>query len=336
MLPTDALGRPIGTLRVSVTDRCNIRCAYCMPEAHYDWLPRADVLTFEEVARVASVFRRLGVARVRFTGGEPLLRRGLPTLVGEVAQLGFDDLALTTNGILLAPQADRLREAGLRRITVSLDTLDRERFKALTRTDALGSVLEGIAAARRVFGALKLDTVLMRGVNDEELVPLVEFARDHDAEIRFIEYMDVPGASQWRADALVTRAEMLAHLTAHYGAVTPIAEGGSAPADRFRLPDGLVLGIIASTTTPFCRTCDRVRLTADGTLFTCLYATSGLDLRTPLRAGASDEDLSALITGQWRQRTDRGAEERLLLAARAAFDAAGDKTPHLQMHTRGG
>lgn len=337
MPPLDTLGRPLGNLRVSVTDRCNIRCAYCMPEAHYEWLPKADVLTFEELERLVGLFHGFGVRRVRFTGGEPLLRRGLPTLVACIARFGFDDVALTTNGILLEKEAAGLREAGLGRITVSLDTLDRDRFKALTRSDALQGVLAGIRAARREFGTLKIDTVVVRGVNDHEIVPLVEFARGHAAEIRFIEYMDVPGASQWRPDALVSRREMLARLAAHYGPATPLDGGGPAPADRFQLPDGLVFGIIASTTTPFCRACDRARLTADGTLFTCLYAATGLDLRTPLRAGASDEELARLVTSQWAGRTDRGAEERLQLATRAAFDApAAATTPHLQMHTRGG
>ncbi len=334
--PLDVLGRPLGNLRVSVTDRCNIRCAYCMPEAHYEWLPRKDVLTFEEIERLVGIFRGLGVRRLRFTGGEPLLRRDLPALVAGVARLGLDDLALTTNGILLESEAARLREAGLHRLTVSLDTLHRDRFRALTRADALPAVLAGIGAAHRAFGTLKIDTVLMRGVNDDEMVPLVEFARAHAAEIRFIEYMDVPGANQWHPDALVSRADMLARLAAHYGPVTPIEDAGPAPADRFRLPDGLVFGTIASTTTPFCRACDRVRLTADGTLFTCLYATEGLDLRTPLRTGADDAALAAGITSRWRERTDRGAETRLRLASRTAFEAPAATTPHLQMHTRGG
>jgi GTP 3',8-cyclase len=323
---------------VSVTDRCNLRCAYCMPEQDYVWLPRADLLTFEEVTRLVGVFTALDVARVRLTGGEPLLRRNLMALVAELAGCGLADLAMTTNGMLLARQAGALRANGLQRVTVSLDTLRADRFRRLTRFDGLPAVLDGIRAARAAFGALKIDTVLMRGVNDDELVDLVEFARGHDAEIRFIEYMDVGGATEWTPQAVVSRAEMLGRLRRQYGAIEPLHEQSSAPADRFRLPDGLVFGLIASTTAPFCETCDRARLTADGTLFTCLYATEGLDLRGPLRAGASDADLRRLVASRWAARTDRGAEERLALHDRQALVARERlrQNVHLEMHTRGG
>lgn len=335
----DIHGRPLRNLRVSVTDRCNLRCAYCMPEAHYVWLRREDILTFEETTRLVDVFVSLGVDRVRLTGGEPLMRADLPELVAQVAaRHTLADFALTTNGVLLAGMARALREAGLTRITVSLDTLRPDRFLQLTRMNALDRTLGGIEAATRVFGRIKLDTVVMRGVNDDEIVPLVDFARARGAEIRFIEYMDVGGATRWSMDQVVTRAEMLAVLDASFGPVTPIVEDTSAPAERFRLGDGTVVGIIASTTAPFCGRCDRARLTADGTWFLCLYAVEGLDLRAPLRHGATDADLRALVADRWAARQDRGAERRLELARREALVPVESlrKNRHLEMHTRGG
>lgn len=335
----DSFGRPLRSLRLSVTDRCNIRCAYCMPEADYTWLPRAHLLSFEEMTRLVRIFVRCGVSRLRFTGGEPLLRRDLPALVAQcVAVAGLDDVALTTNGILLAAHADALRAAGLHRVTVSLDTLRRDRFRALTRYDQLDAVLEGIAAAQRSFGSLKIDTVVMRGVNDDEMVALVECGKRHAAEVRFIEYMDVGGATRWSWDQVVTRREMLERLAAHYGRVEPVDEVTSAPADRYRLPDGTVLGVISSTTQPFCGDCDRARLTADGLWLLCLYARDGVDLRGPLRDGADDDTLAALVTRGWRVRTDRGAEHRLAEAERSALIPRGAlaERPHFEMHTRGG
>lgn len=335
----DRFGRPLANLRLSVTDRCNLRCQYCMPEEHYTWLPRADLLTFEEISRLADLFIELGVDKIRLTGGEPLLRRDLPALVRLLAaRPGIRDLALTTNGVLLADQAEALRAAGLHRITVSLDTLDPARFVALTRMRELDRVRAGIDAARRVFGTLKLDTVVIRGANDDELVDLIEYARDHAAEIRFIEYMDVGGATQWTRAAVVSRQDILSRLAAHYGPIEPILEESSAPADRFRLPDGLVFGIIASTTAPFCETCDRSRVTADGMWFRCLYATEGTDLRAPLRGGATREALLRILTEGWERRTDRGAEERLATGDREPLIPAASlkRDPHLEMHTRGG
>ena len=337
----DTLGRPLKNLRLSVTDRCNLRCEYCMPEDDYVWLPREDVLHFEETSVLVDVFLGLGVDKIRLTGGEPLLRRDVAALVRMIAaKPGLKDLALTTNGVLLADQIDALKAAGLGRITVSLDTLHPERFKALTRFDQLDAVHTGIAAARRVFGRLKIDTVVIRGVNDDELVPLVEYGRSVNGEIRFIEYMDVGGASRWSPERVVSRREMLDTLARHYGVIVPIDEpGSSAPADRYALEDGTTFGIIASTTDPFCRTCDRSRLTADGMWYLCLYATCGLDLRAPLRAGVAVDALKALISGGWGARTDQGAEDRLALGDRRAFVPVQDllrKDPHLEMHTRGG
>jgi cyclic pyranopterin phosphate synthase len=335
----DTLGRPLRNLRLSVTDRCNLRCEYCMPEAEYEWLPREDVLHFEEISALVDVFLALGADRLRLTGGEPLLRRDMPALVRMIAgKPGLNDLALTTNGVLLADQIDALAAAGLRRITVSLDTLRADRFKALTRFDELARVHEGMAAASRVFGRFKIDAVVIKGVNDDELVDLVEYGKSAGAEVRFIEYMDVGGATKWSPARVVTRQEMLARLSVRYGAIAPIVEESSAPADRYALPDGTTFGIISSTTQPFCQSCDRSRLTADGMWYLCLYASQGIDLRAPLRAGASAGDLAALIKAGWTHRDDRGAEERLELGERRSFVPvkALKKDPHLEMHTRGG
>jgi cyclic pyranopterin phosphate synthase len=333
-------GRPIGSLRLSVTDRCNLRCHYCMPEDEYLWLPREDVLTFEEISQLADLFGELGVDRLRLTGGEPLLRRDLPALVAALAEKPWvRDLALTTNGVLLKDAIDDLKRAGLRRLTVSLDTLQRDRFKRLTRMDALDAVLAGIESARiSGLADFKLDTVITRGANDDELVALLEFAREVQAEIRFIEYMDVGGATAWRPESVVSRREMLARLSEHYGVIQPIDETSSAPAARFRLPDGLTFGIISSTTQPFCRTCDRARLTADGVLLLCLYAQHGTDLRRPLRAGASRDTLLNLVRAVWAGRADRGAEERMSVRERGAYIPVTvlKRDAHLEMHTRGG
>jgi cyclic pyranopterin phosphate synthase len=336
---SDRLHRPLGSLRLSVTDRCNLRCAYCMPEQNYTWLPREDLLHFEELTRLAGIFTSLGVSKVRLTGGEPLLRRDLHVLVGQLARVnGVADLALTTNGVRLADTADELKAAGLHRITVSLDTLDAARFQQLTRRDDLTRVRAGLEAAAATFPGFKIDTVLMRGVNDDEMVPLLEEARRLGAELRFIEYMDVGGATRWASDAVVSRTEVLARLAGHYGPVTELPSDPAAPAERFRLPDGLEFGVIASTTQPFCRTCDRSRLTADGLWLLCLYATSGMDLRACLRRGDSDAAIRDAIEGVWHSRTDRGAELRLALRQREAFMPADTlrRDPHLEMHTRGG
>jgi cyclic pyranopterin phosphate synthase len=335
----DRFGRPLRSLRVSVTDRCNLRCQYCMPEPDYVWLPRETLLTFEEIEGLAGIFTGLGVDRVRITGGEPLLRKDLPDLVRRLAeQPAVRDLALTTNGILLASAAGDLRRAGLHRITISLDTLDPQVFRGLTRSGEHAAVLRGIAAASDEFGALKIDTVVMRGVNDGELAPLLEYGRVMRAEVRFIEYMDVGGATRWSPEQVVTRREMLERLSAHFGAIEPLPDDSSAPADRFRLPDGTTFGIISSTSEPFCASCDRARLTADGIWLMCLYARAGTDLRRPLRAGATREEIANLVRTLWTSRADRGAEERLVRDHREVLIpvAALKKDAHLEMHTRGG
>ena len=336
----DVHGRLLRNLRVSVTDRCNLRCGYCMPEEEYVWLPREDILHFGEMAALIDIFLDLGVDKVRLTGGEPLLRRDLPRLVRMLAaKPRIRDLAITTNGVLLAEHAPALKAAGLHRVTVSLDTLDPQRFTRLTNRSTHAQVLEGIASVPRAgFTSTKLDAVVMRGVNDDELAALIEFGKGVPAEVRFIEYMDVGGATRWSLDQVVGRQEMLERLQRRYGRIDSVVETSTAPADRFRLPDGTTFGIISSTTAPFCATCDRSRLTADGLWYLCLYATRGIDLRGPFRGGAGPDELKALITGGWRARVDRGAEDRLALGDRQPLLQIGGlkRDPHLEMHTRGG
>jgi len=335
----DRLGRPMSNLRLSVTDRCNLRCSYCMPEPEYVWLPREDILQFEEVERLVDVFMELGVDKVRLTGGEPLLRRDLPTLIERLAaRPGIQDLAMTTNGILLADHASSLADAGLHRLTVSLDTLRPERFLRLTRSSDLHRVLDGIATAAPHFPGLKIDSVVMRGTNDDELSDLIEFGRSRGAEVRFIEYMDVGGATHWSMDRVMSRADMLDGLTQRYGAIEAVEESSSAPADRYRLLDGTIFGIISSTTEPFCEDCDRSRLTADGMWYLCLYASRGIDLRGALRSGAEPSAIAAIIRTAWEARRDRGAEARLASRDRAPLIPIDTlrRDPHLEMHTRGG
>jgi cyclic pyranopterin phosphate synthase len=338
----DRLGRPLGSLRISVTDRCNLRCRYCMPEEEYTWLPRTSLLAFEEIERLASAFARLGVHKIRLTGGEPLLRRDLSRLVrGLVGVPGIEEVALTTNGLLLAGQAALLRAAGLHRVTVSLDTLRQERMAEFAKSAHHGDALAGIATALQSdFASVKLNTVVVRGYNDDELVDLTRFAVRAGIEPRFIEYMDVGGATDWRVEQVFDREAILARLAEAFGAfeAVPRDDDPRAPAERFRFADGTVVGIIASTTAPFCRDCDRARLTADGVFYRCLYAQDGIDLRTPLRAGASDDDLDALLRSAWEERADRGAELRAAMPTRGVLvPLEGLRAdPRKEMHTRGG
>ena len=336
----DTLGRPLGSLRLSVTDRCNMRCRYCMSEDNYVWLPRQSILTFEELARVARIFAGLGATKVRLTGGEPLLRHDLHLLVEQLRRIeGITDLALTTNGLLLSRQAADLKAAGLDRITISLDTLQPKRMEQSAKTPQHADVLTGLDAARAAgFTGTKINTVVIRGFNDDEIADLIEFGRDRGVEVRFIEYMDVGGATHWSTEDVVSQREILATLEQRYGRITPETGRASMPAERFILPDGTRFGIIASTTSPFCRSCDRSRLTADGTWFLCLYAESGIDLRAPLRAGASDEEIASLISAAWSLRNDRGAERRAELTDRGALYQLESlrADPRREMHTRGG
>ena len=335
----DIFGRPLRSLRISVTDRCNMRCRYCMPEEDYVWLPRESILSFEEIDRLAGIFAGLGVSKIRLTGGEPLLRHDLSTLVSLLDQRsGIDHLALTTNGILLARQAADLRMAGLRRVTVSLDTLRPNRMQEFARSARHEEILEGIREARVAGLGVKLNTVVIRGYNDDELTDLVEYGRKAGVEVRFIEYMDVGGATGWSMDQVVSRAEILAALEKRYGSVEPLTKEDWAPAERFVLPNGTTFGVIASTTAPFCRTCDRGRLTADGTWLLCLYGEIGLDLRESLRVGAGDEEISVKIAETWRARIDRGAEVRAAAPSRGILYQLDSlrADPRREMHTRGG
>jgi cyclic pyranopterin phosphate synthase len=311
-----------------------------MPEETYVWLPRRDLLTFEELGAVVDALIGLGVDKVRLTGGEPLARAELPKLVAILAgKPGLADLALTTNGVLLAEHAAALRAAGLARLTVSLDTLRPDRFARLTGRDEHAKVMAGIDAAIAAgFGPLKIDTVALRGTNDDEIADLLAHARGLGAEIRFIEYMDVGGATGWSMDQVVSRAEILRAIARDHGEAEPVGARGADPAERFRLRDGTVFGVIASTTAPFCRACDRARLTADGRWYQCLYAPTGMDLKALVRGGASRDAIADAVTRAWTGRADRGAEERTAAAHRGPIvpvDALR-RDPHLEMHTRGG
>ncbi|WP_327069736.1 GTP 3',8-cyclase MoaA [Kitasatospora sp. NBC_01250] len=300
----DRFGRVHTDLRVSLTDRCNLRCTYCMPAEGLAWLPRAEVLTDEEIVRLVRVgVERLGIASVRLTGGEPLLRRGLPGLVARLTGLGVE-LSLTTNGIGLARTAGELRAAGLRRVNVSLDTLRRERYTEITRRDRIADVFAGLAAAREAgLAPVKINTVPVRGVNDDELLDLVEFAAGHGYRIRFIESMPLDAQGAWDRSAMITADELLQVLGGRWELVPvprePLAAGrGTPPAEEWRIAGtDTVVGVIASVTRPFCGTCDRVRLTADGQLRNCLFATEESDLRALLRGGAGDAEIERAWRG---------------------------------------
>jgi len=337
----DPRQRPLRQLRLSVTDRCNLRCNYCMPEEHYAWLPRPKILSLEELAQVAEVFVDLGVRGVRLTGGEPLLRRNLAELVARISGIaGVEDLALTTNAVHLASHAAALRAAGLHRITVSLDTLDPQRFAELTRRDRFNEVMAGLDAAEATgFRGTKLNVVAQRGFNDDEFPALLSFGRERGIQVRFIEYMDVGGATAWAQSKVVSRAEILQSIEAVHGPCTEVPRVDAAPADRFRLEDGTEFGVIASTTQPFCASCDRSRVTADGSWFRCLYAREGTSLRDILR-DQGVEALRATIVSAWSERRDAGAEARFdLLEKRGPLQQPGrpaDEDPMLEMRTRGG
>jgi cyclic pyranopterin phosphate synthase len=292
----DPFGRTIRDLRISVTDRCNFRCTYCMPEEGMQWLPRSEVLTFEEIERLARIFvQRFDVDGIRLTGGEPTVRAHLPVLVRKLADLGVD-LALTTNGATFANLAHELRDAGLRRVNISLDTLDREKFERMTRRDELPRVLDGIEAAKAAgFHPVKVNAVVERGVNDDEVVALARFGRERGVEVRFIEFMPLDATGHWMNDKVVGQDEIVAAIHE----VFPLEEvpaRGAAPANTWRYLDGAgTVGVIPSVTKPFCGDCDRVRLTADGQFRTCLFATTEFDFRRLMRDGATDDELAAEI-----------------------------------------
>ncbi len=314
---TDRLERPLRDLRLSVTDRCNFRCVYCMPKEifgrDYQFLEREQLLTFEETARLARIFASLGVTKVRITGGEPLLRRDLERLIAMLARIPELDLTLTTNGSLLAEKARALKESGLGRVTVSLDSLDDDVFRAMNDVDfSVERVLAGIAVAARVgLSPIKINVVVKRGLNEHSILPLARYCRDTGHILRFIEYMDVGHSNGWRLDDVVSAAAIIATIDAEMP-IEPIDPNYRGEvARRWRYRDGRgEIGIIASVTQPFCRDCSRARLSADGQLFTCLFATRGHDLRALVRGGASDVDIAAAISGVWRARSDRYSEIR--------------------------
>ena len=295
----DSFGRVHNNLRVSITDRCNIRCFYCMPEEDVVFLPRRDVLSFEEIERFVRVAATLGIDKVRITGGEPLVRRGVPVLIEKLRTVpGIRDIGLTTNGILLAAEAQALYDAGLERINVSLDTLNPEKFREITRREGFEKVLEGIFEAKRVgFDPVKINTVAIRGITEDEVVPLGRFARDQDVEVRFIEFMPLDAENNWQRDKVLFASEILELLAEGIGPLDPVAgQDTQAPASEYVFADGVGrIGIIASVSRPFCRSCNRLRLTADGKLHNCLFSLEGMDVKGLLRDGGSDERIAEVI-----------------------------------------
>ena len=335
--PLDTLQRPMHDLRVSVTDRCNFRCTYCMPFDEYKWIERQEVLSFEEIERVARLFQGLGIRKIRLTGGEPLVRRDLHRLISRLSAIeGLGDVTLTTNGALLAEQATELYAAGLRRINVSIDTLRHDRFTALTKRGNLEDVLAGLFAAKKIgMAPIKINAVIIRGTNDDEILDLVGFARDNGFEMRFIEYMDVGNANAWSLEKTVTKKEILDTVHARF----PVREigraQGSAPAVDYKFMDGAgEIGIIGSVTEPFCSSCTRLRLTADGKLVTCLFAESGFDLKTLMRSGASDDELRAQVANLWTARTDRFSDVRWQQVLSGGYQPSEHKK--IEMITLGG
>jgi GTP 3',8-cyclase len=316
--PQDTLGRPLHDLRISVTDRCNFRCVYCMPRAVFGpdhaFLPREELLTFDEIVRLVSAFAALGVEKVRLTGGEPLVRRDLPSLVGQLAQIpGIRDLTLTTNGVLLPAQAGPLRKAGLHRVTISLDADDDETFMRLNDSRVpVAKVLAGIEAAEAAgLGPIKLNMVVKRGWNEHAILPMARRFRGTGRILRFIEYMDVGHSNGWRLDDVVTADEILSTIGSEFPLEPMPPTKRGEVAERYRYLDGAgEIGVIASVSRPFCGTCDRARLSADGQLYTCLFATRGHDLRSLLRGGASDAELESTLRDIWEGRDDRYSEIR--------------------------
>ncbi len=317
-LPIDTLGRPLHDLRISVTDRCNFRCTYCMPKEvfgrGYQFLPREQLLSFEEITRLAGIFTRLGVRKVRLTGGEPLMRRDLPELVRSLrATPGVEDLALTTNGSFPLENIARLKQAGLTRMTVSLDALDEAVFKAMNDVDfPVAAVLDWIAASAAAgLGPVKVNMVVKRGVNDHEILPMARYMRKHGHILRLIEFMDVGSTNGWRMDDVVTARQIFQTIHAELSLEPLQPNYRGEVAERYRYTDGGgEVGIIASVSQPFCGDCTRARLSADGKLFTCLFAVQGADLRQLLRDGASDAELSAAVAAVWARRADRYSELR--------------------------
>jgi len=310
----DTYDRPVKDLRISVTDRCNFRCTYCMPLDEYEWLEKSEVLSFEEITRLAGLFVQIGVEKIRLTGGEPLARRDLHKLVAKLSALDpTPDLCLTTNGSFLAEKVAALKEAGLRRINVSIDSLKPDRFRQITKRGDLEKVLEGLFAAKNHgLQPIKINAVIERGVNDDEILDLVAFSREHGFAIRFIEYMDVGNANEWQSEKMVSKKEILEIINAQFPLRKVGREKGSAPAVDYQFLDGSGdIGVIASVTEPFCGTCTRARITADGRFVTCLFSNQGYNLKKLMRSGASDAELLEVISAIWLKRKDRYSEERL-------------------------
>ena len=335
-MPLDSFRRPLEDLRISVTDRCNFRCTYCMPLDEYEWIRKSEILTFEEITRLARIFAGFGVRKIRLTGGEPLLRRSLEDLIARLAALPGVELCLTTNGSSLAQKALVLRRAGLHRINVSIDTLDPEKFRRMTQRGDLAPVLEGLYAARDAgLDPVKINAVIERGVNDEEIFDLVAFTRAHGFALRLIEYMDVGNANRWTSHKLVSAREMLDAIHEKYPLREVGRARGTSPAVQYEFADGQGdLGIIASVTEPFCGSCTRARLTADGQLVTCLFSNRGRDVKKRLRSGADDEELRIWIESIWRNRNDRYSEERFQAMRSGDYEAASHKK--IEMITLGG
>ena len=329
----DTLRRPLRDLRISITDRCNFRCVYCMPKdvygRDYEFLPRADLLTFEEIARLARVFAGLGVEKVRLTGGEPLIRRDVERLVEMLAAIPGLDLTLTTNGAVLAQKAEALKDAGLKRITVSLDSLDDDVFRAMNDVDfPVTRVLDGIEAASAAGLPVKVNVVVKRGVNDDSVLPMARHFRESGHVLRFIEYMDVGHTNGWRMDDVVPAAEIVSAVESEFPIESLPPRYPGEVAERYRYRDGAgEIGVIASVTRPFCGACTRARLSADGSLFTCLFATTGQDLRALVRGPGNDEEIAEAVSAIWRVREDRYSEIR---------SAATRELPKVEMSYIGG
>jgi cyclic pyranopterin phosphate synthase len=337
-MPTlDTFNRAMRDLRISVTDRCNFRCTYCMPFDEYKWIERQEVLSFEEIERLARLFIEFGTEQIRLTGGEPLVRKDLHRLVARLSKLdGLHDISLTTNGALLAEQAADLKAAGLERINVSIDTLRPDRFVALTKRGNLDEVLKGLFAAKKAgMAPIKINAVIIRGTNDDEILDLVGFARDNGFEMRFIEYMDVGNANAWSLEKTVTKKEILDTVHSRFPVREVGRAHGSAPAVDYEFLDGAgEIGIIGSVTEPFCSSCTRVRLTADGKLVTCLFAETGFDLKGLLRSGVSDDELRSTISRIWAGRSDQYSDVRWQQVQAGGYQPRDHKK--IEMITLGG
>lgn len=339
-MPIDQLNRPLKDLRISVTDRCNFRCPYCMPVEligeHYEFLPKSQVMTFEEITRLAGIFVGLGVTKLRLTGGEPLVRTDLVKLVGMLSDIrGVEDVAMTTNGYLLAQHAGTLKNAGLHRVTVSLDSLDDAIFRQLNgRGFGVNKVLEGVqAAATAGLGPIKINSVVMKGVNDHTVVDLARWCKESGYIARFIEYMDVGNLNHWESNQVVSVTEIVERIAAEMPLEPAEPNYHGEVAKRWHYKDGTgEIGVIASVTNPFCGDCTRARLSTDGKLFTCLFGSVGTDLLGPIRSGATDEEVADMLSGIWSLRTDRYSELRASLSK----TRSGETRPKVEMFKIGG